>query len=291
MNYKNKSTASSSTGLKRFFISPRPLDNCSRYCSTSCVHAVVCTLWLVVLNVQSAYSTEISLVAVASNMTQVFTELTEQYDQNKQGNIRLVFGSSGNFARQIVQGAPFEIFLSANRKFVDFLIDNHVALEQDTQFASGKIGYFIPNDSSLSHNNSLSAINKSLAKSEYTRMAIANPEIAPYGVAAQQALQSAGLWVLSHSKLILGENVAQAMQFTLSGGVDIGIVPASYAMLPETKGKGRFITIPESWHKPIIQYLVLKEDASSMSKEFYRYLLSESSRTIIEKYGYSRSTD
>ena len=218
------------------------------------------------------------------------TEIREQY-RHEQGrsDISLVFGSSGNFARQILQGAPFELFLSANKKYVDLLINNGTMPSDYRQFALGRIGYFIPHGSLLSADNSLEEINKSLVNGKYRRLAIANPEYAPYGVAARQALQTAGLWAIENDKILLGENIAQAVQFTLSGSVDIGIIPLSYAVLPGTRDKGKFFLIPENWHEPIIEYLVLLQGAGSEGKAFYQYLLSGKAAPILKKFGYVTS--
>jgi len=226
--------------------------------------------------------------AVASNMMQVMTEILKQYKHDSgTGDINLVFGSSGNFMRQILQGAPFELFLSANKKYVDVLLRDGKHVAASREFALGHIGYFIPSGSLLSGKKNLEEINKALSNGEYRRIAFANPEFAPYGVAARQVLQTAGLWAIENEKLLLGENIAQAMQFTLAGGVDIGIVPQSFAVLPQIRDKGNFFLIPEDWHEPIIEYLVLLQDAGPQSRAFYQYLLSGKPKPILKKYGYA----
>lgn len=227
------------------------------------------------------------MFAVASNMMQVMTEILNLYGQeNGKSDINLVFGSSGNFARQIIQGAPFQLFLSANKRYVNELMKNHSHVAAYREFALGRIGYFIPSGSMLSGKKNLEQIDNALENGAYRRIAIANPEFAPYGVAARQALQTAGLWVIEKKKLLMGENIAQAMQYTLSGGVDVGIVPQSFAVLPEISQKGKFFLIPEDWHDPIIEYLVLMQNAGRESREFYQYLLSGKATPILKKYGY-----
>lgn len=229
--------------------------------------------------------------AVASNMMQVMTEILRQYKHDSgTGDINLVFGSSGNFTRQIIQGAPFELFLSANKKYVDVLLRDSRQVIASRKFAVGHIGYFIPAGSLLSGKKSLEEINEALINDQYRRIAIANPDFAPYGVAARQVLQTAGLWVMEKRKLLLGENIAQAMQYTLSGGVDIGIVPQSFAVLPDIRDKGNFFLIPEDWHEPVIEYLVLLKDAGKESRAFYQYLLSGKPTPILKKYGYTTNT-
>ena len=166
------------------------------------------------------------------------------------------------------------------------LVENGYEIESSAEFARGRIGIFIPNDSALKNHNSLGQVFKSLFHGRYQRIAIANPEHAPYGRAAEQALQNAGLWVIQQNKLLVGENAAQAMQFTLSGGVDLGIIPSSFARLPNIIKKGKFYLIPESWHEPIQQVIVLFNGANESTRQFYHYLLSDEATIIIRKYGY-----
>jgi molybdate transport system substrate-binding protein len=239
----------------------------------------------------SVRAEDVPLFAAASNMMQVMTEILDQYQhEHGAGEINMVFGSSGNFARQIIQGAPFELFLSANKKYVDVLIQDNKHVSAFQEFAQGRIGYFIPAGSLLSGKKNLKEINQSLINGEYRRIAIANPDFAPYGAAARQSLQTAGLWAIKKEKLLSGENIAQAMQYTLAGGVDIGIVPQSFAVLAEIREQGDFFLIPQDWHEPIIEYLVLLRHATPESRAFYQYLLSGKAKPILEKYGYRAGT-
>ena len=239
---------------------------------------------------QAATAEEGPLVAVAANMMHVMNGIQEAYLEEGNNSINFVYSSSGNLARQILQGAPFELFLSANRVYVDFLIQNDIRIAGIKEFARGRIGYFIPKNSSLSNKTGLEEINKTLVNGEYHRIAIANPEFAPYGVAAEQALRTAGLWVIESDKLLLGENTAQAVQFSLSGGVDIGIIPSSYAVIRAVRDGGKFYLIPEEWHQPIIEYLVLLLRSGPEGKKFYNYLQSDKVRLILEKNGYTANT-
>lgn len=227
------------------------------------------------------------LVAAASNMTRALSEIAGRFEKQSGIKVKLSFGSSGNFARQILQGAPYQIFLAADKKYVDKLTAGGHKVLRNEKFARGSIGFFIPKGSVLSGKTSLEGVVNAIEFDEYKRMVYANPEYAPYGAAAQQALQSAGVWDIDKSKLLLGENAAQAMQFTLAGGVDVGIIPASYAVLPNVKDKGRFIPIPEQWHKPIQQYLALLSDSNPAGVRFYNYLLSADPLTVLTKYGYT----
>jgi molybdate transport system substrate-binding protein len=226
------------------------------------------------------------LVAVASNMSYPMTDIAASFREDTHTEASLTFGSSGNFARQIIQGAPFKVFLSADRKYVDLLAENGLKLLADVEYARGRIGLFIPAGSSLSASTDLGSAVKMLIHGKYKRLTMANPEHAPYGLAAQQALQNAGLWVMEKKRLLLAENAAQTMQISLSGNVDAGIIPASYTHLAALQEKGKFFLIPEQWHQPIQQHLVLLEGANKTEKRFFEYMQNEKSQFIVQSYGY-----
>lgn len=230
---------------------------------------------------------EAPLVAVASNMSQAMTEISDRFEEFSGTEVKLSFGSSGNITRQILQGAPYQIFLSASQTYVNVLRENgHSSITSDA-YATGRIGIFISKNSHLAKRPDLDSVINAVKFNEFRRLVVPNPEFAPYGIAARQALERAGIWVISSKKLLIGENAAQAMQFSISDGVDAGVVPASYAVLPKIKKQGRFFLIPEYWHKPIQQYLVLLTDKNESANRFYSYLLSDEPKTILKKYGYT----
>lgn len=229
------------------------------------------------------------LVAAASNMTNTLTDITDQFEKESGIRVKLSFGSSGNFARQILQGAPYQLFLSADKKYLDKLVDGGHKPLRSREFTRGRIGFFIPKGSSLSADADLDDIVNAIEFDDYGRLVYANPKFAPYGAAAVQALQSAGVWVTDRKKLLMGENAAQALQFSLAGGVDVAVIPASYAVLPKVKDKGRFFLIPQQWHKPIEQYLALLSDTNPSAIRFYEYLLSPEPQPILARYGYATS--
>lgn len=243
-------------------------------------------LLLLSLYVQPGLARNDLNIAVASNMSHSITEIADSFREETGINVNLTFGSSGNFARQIIQGAPFKLFLSADQKYVKLLRENEIKLLYDIEYASGRIGLFIPINSSMSDIDDLETAVKKLIFGNYKRLVIANPEHAPYGIAAQQALQSAGLWVVEQQRLLLAENAAQATQIVLSGNVDAGIIPASYTYLPKLLDRGKFFLIPEQWHTPLQQHLVLLDGANNLEKQFFDYLQNKKSQLIIQNYGY-----
>lgn len=232
----------------------------------------------------SVRAEETVLVAAAANLSHTLEEVIARYEEHSVSKVRASYGSSGNLTQQILQGAPFQVFLPADRKSLDRLQEQSRSIIARTVLARGRIGFFVPRDSSLAALN-LKSVLHALQNGKYRRLALANPEAAPYGVAAMETLQKAGVWVLEEDKLLLGESVAQAMQFALSGGVDLGVVPYSYATLPEIAGKGEFLEIPESWHQPLLQYRVLLVDTAP-ARSFYEYLSSPAAIAILKAHGY-----
>lgn len=226
-------------------------------------------------------------VAVASNLTHTVTGISAAYFQEEGEKVNLTFGSSGNFARQIVQGAPYQVFISAGMKYVDFIRDNGREIIDLKPLVLGRLSLYIPESSKLERQATLADALKTIQYGEFRRIAIANPEHAPYGQAARDALVNAGVWVVNHKKLLVGENAAQAMQFCLSGSVDMCIIPASFLVLEQFTGKGNSFTIPQNWYPPITQYAVLLDGSGEQGERYFNYLSAAPSGAIFEKYGYS----
>ncbi|NKB37306.1 MAG: molybdate ABC transporter substrate-binding protein [Gammaproteobacteria bacterium] len=239
----------------------------------------------------NAQAAEVLNIAVASNMSHAFTQIADIYEERSNSKIRLSVGSSGNFTRQIIQGAPYKIFLSAGTSYIDMLRKNGVSLIADVEYARGRIGFFIPHNSTLNQNNNLDGIIKKLFHGHYARLVIPNPEHAPFGLAARQALQTGGIWALNRKKLLPAENAAQATQIAISGNVDAGIIPASHALLPEVSEKGQFILIPENWHEPLQQHLVLLAGANKSESVFFDFLRKDTALKIVSHFGYTLGTE
>jgi molybdate transport system substrate-binding protein len=225
-------------------------------------------------------------VAVASNFTDTLTEIAAQFRAQTGVPVRLSFGSSGNFAHQIMQGAPYDIFLSADDDYIEKLGTRVSARTPIREFAEGTLCVFVPAGSQLADVADADGLFHELTYGHYRRISIANPEYAPYGVAARQAMQSGGLWVLERDRVLIGESVAQAAQFALSGGVDAGFVPCSFSVLDTFRRAGKFITLPDSLYKPIRQYAVLLRPDNADSRRFFDFLFGDKARAVVVKYGY-----
>lgn len=235
----------------------------------------------------TAVSAEGPAVAAAANLTHPVTDIARRFQAETGILLRLNFGSSGDFARQIEQGAPYELFISADRSYVHKLAEQEFIFGDAVVIALGRIGAFIPVDSTLTGVTDLAGLTRRLSNLQYRRIAMANPEHAPFGQATQQVLQYGGIWAVEHDRVLLAENVAQAVQYTLAGGVDVGFIPYSFALLPEVAQRGRFLLIPASWHQPLEQSAVLLKSAGEQARLFFDYLQQPAATAVLETYGYS----
>ncbi len=226
------------------------------------------------------------VVAAASDLQFALPEVADQFTRDTGYSVRLSFGSSGNFRRQIARGGPFELYLSADE---DYALELHRAgftEDEGTLYAVGRVVLMVPHGSTLAADGDLNGLAEALDKGDIGRFAIANPDHAPYGVAAMEALQHAGLWEALQPFLVLGENVSQAAQFALSGSTQGGIIAYSLALAPNVAARGRFALIPEDWHNPLRQRMVLIKGAGETARRFYDYIRSPAARDILMRYGF-----
>ena len=249
------------------------------------VSVLLISLFMTVFPVQSA---TIPRIAAAADLKFALTEIAEKYQQKTGNQLKLSFGSSGNFTHQIEQGAPFDLFLSADEHYIFRLADKGLTRDRGALYAIGRVGIFVPNGSPLSADSELKDLRAALTDGRIQRFAIANPEHAPYGRAAQAVLKTAGLWDAVKSHLVLGENASQAMQFAASGASQGGIVPRSLSSVPQIAALGQFALLPAAWHtnEPLRQRMVLLRSANTTAADFYKYLQQESSRKIFTRYGF-----
>jgi molybdate transport system substrate-binding protein len=226
-------------------------------------------------------------VAAAADLKFALGEIAANYEKETGKTVKLSFGSSGNFARQIPQGAPFELFLSADEDYILQLAGQGWLRDAGRLYAIGRIALLVPHGSPLLADGELKDLRAALADGRVQRFAIANPEHAPYGRAARAALQHAGLWEMLQGKLVLGENVAQAAQFATSGSAQGGIVAWSLARSPEVAKLGTAALLPESWHPPLRQRMALTRQAGAEASRFYDYLQQPAARAVFERHGFS----
>lgn len=219
-------------------------------------------------------------VAAAADLTFAFQEIGQRFQAESGIAVTFTFGSSGQLAQQIEHGAPVDVFASANMALVEDLVQKGMAYSDTLAlYARGRIVLWTRPDSPL-HLQRL----EDLVVADVRRIAIANPDHAPYGIAARQALQKLGLWDALRPKLILGENVRQTLQYAETGNVDAAIVALSLAV--QTQGKWHLI--PEELHVPIDQGIAVVKGTRrpAEARRFVQFVLGKEGRAILQKYGF-----
>ena len=220
-------------------------------------------------------------VAAASDLTPAFEEIGRAFESTYKTKVVFVFGSTGMLTRQIENGAPMDLFAAASVSYIDELDQKGLIISDSKAiYARGRITLWTPSESTLR----LEGI-KDLARPEVMRIAIANPDHAPYGLAARQALESAGIWEAVKPKLVYGDNIRQTLQYAETGNVEVAIVALSLSK----QSHGRWSLIPEELHKPLDQGLaIMKSTRNEQSaRTFAAFLAGPQGRAIMQKYGFT----
>jgi len=250
-------------------------------------HALVLTAALVVASVLPVAAQKAPVIAAASDLQFAVEEIAALFTAETGQAVSLSFGSTGNFARQIREGAPFQLFMAADESFVLDLARDGFTRDEGALYGEGRIALVVPTGSALAADGSLEDLRLALAEGRIIRFAIANPEHAPYGKRAEEALRHAGLWEAVQPHLVLGENVSQAAQFALSGNADGGVIAYSLAVAPLLQGLGSHDLIPADFHQPLLQRMVLLQDAGPVATAFYNYMSQPAARAIMARYGFA----
>jgi molybdate transport system substrate-binding protein len=227
-------------------------------------------------------------IAAAANLNFALTEIAEQFTRDRGPRVELVFGASGTLTRQIQDGAPFELFLAADEEFPNQLAAAGLTRDAGVVYAVGRLVIFAPKGSPLSVDEQLEGLARLVAKAGgLTRFAIANPEVAPYGKAAEAVLRKRGLWDAIKPRLVLGDTIAQAAQFATTGNAVGGLIAYSLVLAPGFADRGTHAVIPDADYPPLRQRMVLLKRASPAATRFYAYLRGEAARAIFRKHGYA----
>src|SRR6202140_2221649 len=229
---------------------------------------VLIALLAVACVAQSCVAQEIT-VAAAADLQFAVQDVAARFQKETGKTVKAIYGSSGNFFQQIQNGAPFDMFFSANLEFLKKL-EAAGLIEPGSyyQYARGKIVIWVPNESKIDLTSGM----KALLDPSIKKIAVANPQHAPYGQAAVAAMQKEGIYEKVKDKFVLGENISQTASFVVSGAADVGIVALSLALSPNMRDKGRYVDVPPTDYPPIEQACVIL--ASSKSKEAARQFLS-----------------
>lgn len=232
-------------------------------------------------------SGEPPLVAAAASLRHVFPELTSAWVETGGAPPNVSFGSSGNLYRQIAQGAPFDLFLSADQEQALKLVREGRTDGEGTIYGVGRLALLVPRHSRLALDASLEDLGRALDDGRLRRLAIANPAHAPYGHAAREALVRAALWPRLDGHLLLAENAAQAVQFALARGADGGLVPYALALAERVSSTARHVLLDASMHRPIAQRMVLLAHTGAEARALFRFLAGPEARGIFERFGFT----
>ena len=224
-------------------------------------------------------------VAAAADLQFAMQDVAARFQKETGKTVKLTYGSSGNFFQQIQNGAPFDVFFSANLDYAKKL-DAAGLTEPGSYYpyAKGKIVIWVRNDSKLDLSSGMQA----LLDPSIKKIAVANPEHAPYGQAAVAAMQNDKIYEKVKDKFVLGENISQTASFVVSGGADVGIVALALALSPNMKDKGRYVEVPAGEYPPIEQACVIL--ASSKNKEtarqFLAFIKTPAIGDLLRRYGF-----
>jgi len=224
-------------------------------------------------------------VAAASNLKFVLADLAALYKQQSGVQVDVNLGASGNLARQILQGLPVEQFISADEAWVAELAKAGRTVDDGQRYATGRLALVVPKNSALPLNQGLVAVVHALKPND--KFAIANPALAPYGVAAQEALQRAGARPLAASQKVLGDNIGQATQFVATGAAQAGITALALAQAPEIAHSVQILPLSTDLHAPLHQRMVLLKGAGAAAADWHRFLLSPSAQAVFLRHGYA----
>lgn len=239
---------------------------------------LTCSLWFMA----SAHAEEITVAAAADlkfAMDEIATTFRKAHPDDK---VVLIYGSSGMFHTQIQQGAPYDLFFSADIAFPKELAKAGFAASEVRPYATGRIVLW-----SASLDASRMTLS-SLTDPQIHHIAIANPRHAPYGKRAEEALRAAGIWEQIEPKLVYGENISNTAQYVQSGNAQVGLIALSLAVNPELASKGGYWLIPDNLHEPLEQGYVItrRAEGNALARSFAEYMTSNEARAVMTRYGF-----
>lgn len=222
------------------------------------------------------------VIATAANMQFAMKELVQKFTSTSGIECEAIFSSSGKLASQIMEGAPFDVFVSADTVYPTTLFNNGFTVEKPEIYAQGKLVLW-----SMEENITPSI--DLLTSDKIKHIAIANPDLAPYGSASIEVLRHFGLYEKIREKLVIGESISQTNQFIISGASEIGFTAKSVVLSTQMSGKGKWIDIDPGLYSPISQGAVIIRDHEKnldKSRKFIDFLISDEAKDILNNFGY-----
>jgi molybdate transport system substrate-binding protein len=251
-----------------------------------CIVSMILTCGVLLACLVRSVSAADIMIAAASDLNFAFKELVAEYEKTSGNHVKLSLGSSGNFYAQIQNGAPFDLYFSADIGYPKKLEEAGLVVPGSLYpYAVGRIVLWAGNGSHLDLSKGLEILREPTIK----KIAIANPKHAPYGRAAVAAMEHFKVYDQVRDKLILGENISQAAQFIESGACDAGIVALSLALAPAMKAAGQYWEIPATAHSPLEQGAVILKQSKNpeVAKQFLEFIKGPSGQEIMKRYGFT----
>jgi molybdate transport system substrate-binding protein len=233
----------------------------------------------------SLVSAQQATVVVAANMKPAMDEIYQQYKMAGGQDLRIIYGASGNFARQIQQGAPFHLFVSADEGFPMALHRQGLSVDEGKVYAIGRLALIAHKSRKMKLSLNPTELKKVIE--DTNKIAIAKPDTAPYGKAAIDFFNSLGVYESAKSKIVFGENISSATMFVTSGSAGIGLTAYSLAKSKEVMQSTDHLLIPETLHEPIKQRMVLLKSPPKSIMDFYTHLQGAKTKDILRVHGYS----
>ena len=217
-------------------------------------------------------------------MKDAFTAINSAYIASGKPEMRIVYGSSGSFATQIMNGAPFNLLISADEYYPIELFKNGKTIDAGKVYAIGSLAILTKNSSGIKLGSDKAELAKVIGKAN--KIAIAKPELAPYGRAAVEYLKATGVWDLAKDKLVYADNVGMATMYVSTGGADLGFTALSLAKSPEIAKDTSYVELDRALYEPIKQRMVLIKGASLEANDLYQFMQSPKAKQILTQYGY-----
>ncbi|MEP7151971.1 MAG: molybdate ABC transporter substrate-binding protein [Nitrospira sp.] len=249
------------------------------------VHIILVLLVMLLCPVPSVFADEFA-VAAASDLNFAIKELIVLYEKKTGHHVKLSLGSSGNFYAQLQQGAPFDLYFSADIGYPRKLEEAGLTVPGTLyRYAVGRVVLWAPKNSLLDVSKGLTILREPAVK----KIAIANPKHAPYGRAAVAAMEHMQVYADVKDRLVLGENISQAAQFIESGACDAGIIALSLALAPAMKERGSFWEIPADAHPPLEQGAIILKQSKNQdaARQFLNFMKSPQGQEVMTRYGFT----
>jgi molybdate transport system substrate-binding protein len=227
---------------------------------------------------------QVSTIAVAANMKDAFLAIQNEFKADNKANFRVVYGSSGNITAQILNGAPFSLFISADESYPLELFKRKMTVDDGKVYAVGKIALLSKKSNGIVLGNNKADLTKAFKQAN--KIAIAKPELAPYGKAAVDYLKAEGLWDLVKDKLVYGDNISIATMYVASGAADIGFTALSLALSPGIAKETQHLVLNPALYEPIQQRMVLMKNAPRDALALYQFIQSPKAQAILRRFGY-----